>query len=122
MGNEDKIKTIQRQSSKIKKIEVSKFEKKMKQYYKVKDLRERSFLIMCDENKMIDTQSMKEYIHHFGKIKPSRKTVKEFIDSMKPNGNGKVSFSKFVKAIDDDGDVIKAFQRFQNDGSTRSKK
>merc|ERR1712228_793414 len=50
-----KQKQIKIENKPKEKKKLSKFEKKMKLFYKVKDLRERSFLIMCDENKMIDS-------------------------------------------------------------------
>ena len=104
------------------KVEVSKFEKKMKMYYKVSDLRERAFLIMCDESKRIDVHMLYGYIEHFGGTKPNKKEVQQFFDFMKPNASEMVTFSKFVRAIDDDGDVIAAMKRFLESGDSRSKK
>ena len=104
------------------KVEVSKFEKKMKMYYKVSDLRERAFLIMCDESKRIDINMLFGYIEHFGGQKPDRKEVKQFFNFMKPNASEMVTFSKFVRAIDDDGDVIAAMKRFLESGDSRTKK
>merc|ERR1712173_196203 len=91
-------------------LSTTNFERKMKMYYKVSDLRERAFLIMCDESKRIDVDMLYGYIKHFGggKEKVIRKEVKQFFDFMKPNANQMVTFSKFVIAIDDDGDVVAA--------------
>ena len=87
------------------------------------DLRERSFLVMCDESKMIGFKALMDYIVlRYGDKKPSRKTVRRFFDSMKPNANGMVSFSKFIRAIDADGDVVAAFKRFRKSGRSRSTK
>eukprot|EP01083_Nonionella_stella_P068597 182308_1 len=109
----------------IQKVHISKFEKKMKKYggnYKVKDERERSFLIMCDENKRIDYNALYEYIEHFGAVKPSKNKVQLFLDYMKPNVNGFVTFSRFVRAIDEDGDIIAGYKRFKKCGNARATK
>jgi len=94
-----------------------KFEKKLKHLkfgkYKVSNLRERAFLVMCDESKSVDLQSMCDYIAHFGRMKVRKKTAKGFFESMKPNERSLVSFSKFVKVIDENGDVVAAYKRFK---------
>ena len=92
----------------------------MKKFKGVNDLRERSFLIMCDENKMVDAEALRLYIEHFGGNKVAMKALKPFFESLKPNINGKVTFSKFVRSIDDDGDVVAAFDRFKKYGYSRN--
>merc|ERR1712176_1391753 len=98
-------------------LSTSNFERKMKMYYKVSDLRERAFLIMCDESKRIDVDMLYKYIQHFGGGKAVKKEVEQFFDLMKPNASQMVTFSKFVRAIDDDGDVIAAMNRFLKSGN-----
>ena len=100
----------------------SKFERKLRRFEGVRDLRERSFLMMADENKMADAEAMRLYIEHFGGRKVAPKDVAPFFESMRPNINGMLTFSKFVRAIDSDGDVVAAFDRFQKYGSSRSQK
>jgi len=100
----------------------NKFEKKLKLYKKMSNLRERAFLVMCDENKMIDAEMLFGYIEHFGKEKASREAVEQFFEFMKPNAKRLVTFSKFVRAIDEDGDVCAAFERFKTYGRSQSTK
>lgn len=101
---------------------LSKFEKKKKLYYKVKDAREREFLVMCDENRMINLKALHEYIEYFGKEKVHKIKVGHFLNWMQPNARGFVSFSKFVKAIEDDGDVVEAWKRFKKYGNPKLRK
>ena len=105
----------------IKRVD-SKFERKLKRFKGVSDLRERSFLMMADENKNVDAEAMRLYIEHFGGHRVAAKDAAQFFESMKPNINGMVTFSKFVRAIDDDGDVVGAFERFRKYGYSRSDK
>eukprot|EP01084_Bolivina_argentea_P193247 331588_1 len=71
---------------------------------------------MCDESKTIDLSHMIAYIEHFGNFKPNKSKVEEFFKALRPNANNLISFSKFVHAIDEDGDVIAAFHRFEKYG------
>jgi len=102
----------------------AKFAEKMKKLYRVSDLRERAFLLMCDESKMVDLQSMCDYLAHFGgpDVKVRKKTAKGFFESMKPTARSLVTFSRFVKAVDKDGDVVAAYERFKASGTSRSRK
>ena len=122
----DDVKEHKKDVSKVMKkkeqLKLSKFEKKKKLYYKVKDAREREFLVMCDENRMIDLKALHEYIEYFGEKKTSRNSVGHFLKWMQPNARGFVSFSKFVKAIEDDGDVVKAWVRFRKYGNPKPRK
>jgi len=107
-----------------KKPELSTIAKKLKKFYKVKDRREAAYLVMCDSrHDSLTLQSLYEYIAHFEKDAVSKKMVKGFFETMKPNAsNGDVSFSNFVKAIDDTGDVVAAYERYKKSGTSRASK
>merc|ERR1712087_751502 len=107
-----KAKEKAKEVKKPKKPELSTIAKKLKKFYKVKDRREAAYLVMCDSrHDSLTLQSLYEYIAHFEKDAVSKKTVRGFFETMKPNAsNGDVSFSNFVKAIDDNGDVVAAYE------------
>lgn len=84
--------------------------------HKVKDERERAFVAMCGRHDQLQLQQLNDFIVEVGGVTASRAQrlkVKRFFTSMNPNGNNRISFSNFVKAIGEDGDVIKAYRRFK---------
>lgn len=94
-------------------------DRKLRQLYKLSDLRERAFRVMCDENGMLDLQSLRNYMAHFEHIQ-ERKTVKRFFEHMKPDWRSLVTFGKFGRAIDEDGDMLAAYKRFKATGKSKS--
>merc|ERR1719491_1123105 len=79
-----------------------------------KDKRERSFLIMCDENKMVSYRDFFDFLSYkLNRKKVLKKAMRRFFETMKPNHNDQISYSRFVHAVESDGDVLAAFRRFR---------
>jgi len=103
----------------VEKAEQTQMQKNWLKHHRVMDKRERAFLAMCGRygrHDGLQLQQLNDFIVEIGGVTASRaqwSKVKRFFKSMNPNGSDRVSFSNFVKAIGEDGDVIKAYRRFK---------
>merc|ERR1719295_1100500 len=69
---------------------------------------------MCDENKMVAYRDFVDFLRYkLDRKKIPKKAIRRFFESMKPNHNDQISYSRFVHAVDSDGDVVAAFRRFR---------
>lgn len=118
----------------------AKFDAKMKLHYKVKDSRERIFLVIADEAKIIYKDIFLSYFKHyllnnlkmdqwdqfnktkFNKLsnKEQEKLINKFFYYLS-NNKDMLSFSMFVKRVNDDGDVLTAFLNWVQSGHSRQK-
>ena len=101
------------------KRKLNKFEKKMNKLAgKYKDLREQAFLAMAS-GRMLEKKGLYDFVDAMmkssGMNSPEMSLVTEFFELMKPNNYGQVSFSQFQRAIDIDGDVVRAYNAFLKD-------
>ena len=109
----------------------TKFDLKLRKIkkYKLKDERQKSFILLADESKRIDLNGLYEYLQHckvnnnitVTNFHPSYTNVIQFFKYITGDSIEEwITFSQFVKFIDDDGDIVKAFTNFMNTGHSRS--
>jgi len=111
------FKIHKRPKDSTKKVKKSRMQRNWHKHRKLQDKRERAFVAMCGmRHNRLHLQQLNDFVIEIGHVAAcdtQRLKVERFFKSMNPDGNNLVSFSNFVKAIDENGDVIKAYRRFK---------
>eukprot|EP01084_Bolivina_argentea_P136193 239873_1 len=88
--------------------------------YSVLTSRERCFREMADPmTVMITFESMKRYLWNESSQIEER-DISEFFKFLGPNKKNQISFTQFVRRVDEDGNFVRAFEQFCLSGSSRT--
>ena len=88
--------------------------------FSVLTAREKCFREMSDPiTVMITYESMKKYLWNESS-QIEEQDIKEFFQFLQPNKKNQITFTQFVKRVDEDGNFMRAFEQFCLTGSSRT--